>query len=263
MSFRATLSEQSESKGSRGIFHKIPPLTRYRSFGRDDTMLIIDYNKKYHRQIIEACVKALKLAKVIAYPTDTSYGLAVDATNVKAIKKLYKLKGRNFNKPIHVIPPSIAYAKKIVKWNKIASKLSKKFWPGGLTLVLGLRASAFVRFRRTSADKKGLGLRKLSANSGWLGMRMPKNKIALDLAKKLGRPITTTSANFSGLSDCYSATDIVVQFRSKKLKPDIIIDAGKLPERKPSTVVRVDESFFVFRKGHISDNQIKKVLAKI
>ena len=97
-------------------------------------MVIIDYKKKYHKQIIAAAVKALKAGKAVAYPTDTSYGLAVDATSVKAIKKLYKIKGRNFNKPVHVVIPSIAYGKKIARWNPVASKLAKKFWPGALTL---------------------------------------------------------------------------------------------------------------------------------
>ena len=65
-------------------------------------MIILDYNIKNHKQIIEACVKALKAGKTVAYPTDTSYGLAVDATNIKAIKKLYALKEREFNKPVEV-----------------------------------------------------------------------------------------------------------------------------------------------------------------
>jgi len=210
-------------------------------------MIIIDYKKKYHQKIITACVAALKAGKLVAYPTDTSYGLAADAGNFRAIKNLYRLKGRNFDKPIHVVVPSVAYAKKIVQWNSTATKLTKKFWPGPLTLAIGMRV-------------KGSGYKLLTANNWWLGVRMPKNKIALDLAKNLGRPITTTSANISGKKDCYSGKDVVDQFRNKKLKPDIIINAGKLPKRKPSTVVRIDpgKGYFIYRQGPITEKQILK-----
>src|SRR5437868_2410732 len=109
-------------------------------------MVILRYKKKFHSQIIHSAVKALKQGKIVAYPTDTSYGLAADATNIKAIKKLYKIKERFKGKPVHIVVPSVLYAKKIAKWNKISAVLAKKFWPllrqgyggqaGAVTLVL-------------------------------------------------------------------------------------------------------------------------------
>ncbi len=216
-------------------------------------MIIIDYQKKIHKQIIHACALALKQGKVVAYPTDTSYGLAVDAGNVKAIKKLYRVKERQSGKPVHVIVPSLAYVRRVVKWNNTASKLAKRFWPGPVTLVLGLRA-------------KGLGLSLLSARTGFIGIRHPKNHIAMDLAKYLGRPITTPSANPpSGLGgdDSYSAEDITRQFKNKKFKPDIIINAGQLPKRKPSTMVKIDGGkITILREGPVSERQIKLALSR-
>jgi L-threonylcarbamoyladenylate synthase len=224
-------------------------------------MIIIDYKKQHHKKIIDACVSALKSGKAVAYPTDTSYGLAVDATNIGAIKKLYQIKGRDFNKPVHIVVPSAAYAKKIARWNKAASRLAKKFWPGPLTLVLpvgdGLKPSPT--------------LRQLSANTGSIGLRMPKNQIALDLAKNLRRPITATSANVSGGADCYSADEIIKQFSAKggsafggknqQFKPDIIINSGKLPISKPSTLVRVfDDVVKVLREGPVTQKQIISLL---
>jgi len=207
-------------------------------------MVIIDYSKEHAREIIISCAHALKKGKVIAYATDTSYGLAVDATNVSAVKKLYRVKGRKFNKPVHIIPPSLEYTKKIVQWNTDALRLAKKYWPGPLTLVLGLRA-------------KGLGYRMLSAKSGFLGIRMPNNKAALALAKHLQKPITATSANISGKNDCYSAADVIAQFKKSKFKPDIIIDAGKLTRRKPSTVVKIENHrISILRPGQITQKQI-------
>jgi len=217
-------------------------------------MVIIDYKKQYHRKIINACVLALKKGKVLAYPTDTSYGLAADATNVRAIRRLYQIKVRGFNMPVHIVVPSLAYAKKVSIWNRGGKILAKKFFPGPLTLVLQLKT-------------KDKGLKILSAATGTIGIRMPNNKIALDLAKNLGRPITATSANppdSLGGHDSYSADDVAAQFRSQKDKPDIIINAGKLPKRKPSTLVRVfDDVVKVLREGPVSEKQIQKVIANI
>ncbi len=212
-------------------------------------MIVVDYNKKLHKQIVLFCVNALKQGKVLAYPTDTSYGLAVDATNIIAIKKLYKTKGRNFNKPSSVVVPSVAYAKKIVIWNNASVKLAKKFWPGALTLVLPVG--------------KGLdpSLQRLLSESKFLGLRMPNHKIALGLAKRLGRPITATSANFAGKPDCYSAAEIISQYRNKKNKPDILINAGKLITRKPSTIVKINkDGIEILRPGPIKPKQITAIL---
>ncbi len=216
-------------------------------------MLILEYDKKNHSQIIKACVSALRQGKVVAYPTDTSYGLAADTGNITAIKKLYQIKQREKVKPVHVVVPSAAYAKKIVHWNSVASKLAKEFWPGPLTIILPLKS-------------KGLVFTTLSAGTGFLGVRMPNNKIALDLSRILKMPITTPSANPpSGMAgdDSYSADEVVRQFAGKKYKPDIIINAGSLPKRRPSTMVKIDNGqIFVLRKGPVSEKQINKVFKK-
>ncbi len=209
-------------------------------------MIIIDYTKKHHKKIVDACVLALKKGKVVAYPTDTCYGLAVDASNLKAVERLYQTKGRDFNKPVHIVIPSLAYAKKVAVWNNSALKLSKKFWPGAITLVLELRI-------------KNLEFRMLSGNTGSIGLRMPKNQIALDLAKYLEKPITATSANISAQPDCYRAEDILNQFKDQKYQPDIILNAGRLPKNKPSTLVRVfDDVVKILREGPVSEKQILK-----
>lgn len=207
-------------------------------------MIILDYSKKNHKQIIHACVAALKLGKAVVYPTDTCYGLAVDASNIKAVKKLYQIKERDFNKPVHVVVPSMANAKEIAQWNPPAIKLAKKFWPGAVTIILSLKS-------------KEQGLKLLSANTKSIGLRMPKNQIALDLAKSLEKPVTATSANISGKPECYVIADVIAQFENKKYKPDIIINAGKLNKNKPSTLVRAfDDVIKVLREGPVSEKQI-------
>lgn len=212
-------------------------------------MVVIEYIKKQHSDIVQICTLALRQGKVVAFPTDTCYGLAVDATNTKAIKRLYNIKGRNFSKPSSVIVPSVEYAKKLVKWSDFSSKFAKKFWPGALTIAL-----------RTKTN--GLGYKRLSSVDKYLSLRMPKNKIALDLSKVLKRPITATSANLSGYPECYSLSDILSQFKDKKNKPDIVIDSGKLKKQKPSTLVKIinKKQIEILRVGPISEKQIREVL---
>jgi len=217
-------------------------------------MIVISYTRKNHRAIIHAAANALKAGKIVAYPTDTSYGLACDPTNSKALRKFYNIKSRG-NKPVHVVVPSLAYAKKIVVWNRIATKLSKKFLPGPLTIILPLR-------RNTGY------LRQFSAASGFLGIRFSKNQITLDLVKALGRPIPATGANPSGQKaggvDSYTAKQVYDQFKKQKHKPDIIIDAGTLPRRKPSTLVKIDgNQIHILRKGPISERQIRNQLTSL
>jgi len=201
-------------------------------------MIILDYDSKQHRQILHACVLALKHGKSVVYPTDTSYGLAVDVTNPKALQRLKQIKRPNLPKFIHVIVPSVSHGQNMGKWNKDAIKLSKKFWPGPLTIIIPLRTG-----------------------KGTIGLRYPNNRIAHDLAHKLGRPISATSANISGKGDCYSLNDILKNFRGQKHKPDIIINAGRLPKRKPSTLSKIDGSIVtILRHGPITEKQIKNAL---
>lgn len=188
----------------------------------------------------------------MVYPTDTSYGLACDVTSAQALAKIYRIKERGFNKPIHIVVPSVAYAKRIAVWSPVAAELAAAFWPGALTVVLPLKS-------------KQKFLKKLSAGTGTVGLRLPDNRLALDLTKFLNAPISATSANPSAhLSrgvDSYNARDVIKQFGQQKYRPDIMIDAGRLLKRKPSTVVRVADGLVkILRPGPISKKQITRVL---
>lgn len=177
---------------------------------------------------IKKAVSILRKGGVIAYPTETCYGLGADATNPKAIRKVYKLKGRAFNKPISIIVSDIKMWKKYAYVNKKAEYLIKKYMPGALTLVL--------RKKKTLPDI-------LSRKT--IGARIPDNKTALKLVKELGKPITATSANISGGKNTYTIKSVL-----KQIKLDYYINAGKLPRRKPSTIYDVEKNK-VIRKGPI------------
>ncbi len=216
-------------------------------------MIILNYDEKNHKNIIRAVSLALKHGKVVAYPTDTSYGLAIDITNKKAVELLYKIKDRSKNQPIHLVVDSKITAKKISVWNKFAEKLTKHFWPGPLSVILPL-----------FTENKSIA--QFSGNTKTIGLRFPENKIAVDLVRALGNPIPAVSANPSGKIkngvDSYSAEEVLLQFKNKKYKPDIIINAGRLPKRKPSTLINVDQNgkYKILRRGPISETKIKTVL---
>jgi L-threonylcarbamoyladenylate synthase len=195
---------------------------------------------------LEQAVKILKAGGIVVYPTDTAYGLAVDATNVVAVKKLYRLKGRGFHKPIHVIPPNTdirSFARMIPQTNKIIEKLM----PGGITIVLPLIA-------------KGKSWKILSSGTRTIGVRLPNHKLALGLARALGKPITTTSANIAGEPNCYSVPEVKKQFAKAKIKPDFYLDGGKLKKTLPSTVVSLIKGVKILRQGPISETKIKNAL---
>jgi L-threonylcarbamoyladenylate synthase len=149
---------------------------------------------------IEEAVKILQEGRVVVYPTDTAYGLAVDATNVSAVEKLYQLKAT------------------------------------------------------------GVSWQKLSAETGTMGVRLPNHQIALDLVKKFGKPITTTSANLSNKPLSYSVTDAKNQFATAGKQPDFYLDGGELEQTLPSTVVSLVEDAKILRVGPISETEIKKAL---
>jgi L-threonylcarbamoyladenylate synthase len=196
---------------------------------------------------INKAIEVLRKGGVVVYPTDTAYGLAVDATNLAAVKKLYELKGRDFNKPIHMIFPSVEWLAKNVTLNKLTLKLMNHFLPGPLTLVVKLRS-------------KNKALNKIKGKTG-IGLRFPNHPVSISLAETLGKPITTTSANVSGRNTTYSVSEVKKQFAKGKFKPDFYIDGGKLKKIAPSTIVAVtNNNVTILREGPITENEIKKAL---
>jgi L-threonylcarbamoyladenylate synthase len=188
---------------------------------------------------IKKAIKILKNGGIIIYPTDTCYGIGVDATNKKAIKKLIALKERDFKTPISVIVKNFKMAQEIGEFNFQTKKLFKKNLPGPLTLIVKKKKSIYKLPNILTAKKRKIGI------------RMPNNKIALELVKKFNKPITTTSANISNKPECYSKQEILKQFKNIK-KIDLILDIGKLPKIKPSTVIEIiDGKLKILRQGTI------------
>lgn len=167
-------------------------------------------------------IEVLRSGGVIAHATETCYGFACDVFNKDAIKRLYELKQMGADKPVSILVDSLETAKRFGVFNKEAIKLAQKYWPGPLTIV--------VKRKRALSAFFNPGIQTV-------GIRVPGHKLSLKIAKLFKRPITTTSANVSGLPSTYSVSAIKKQFKKEKLKPDFIIDSGKLCKNPPSTIV--------------------------
>tara|TARA_Y100000031_G_C8196177_1_gene373826 strand:+ start:158 stop:769 length:612 start_codon:yes stop_codon:yes gene_type:complete len=194
--------------------------------------------KDQKKQIKEA-VEVLRNGGVVVFPTETSYGLAADATDRRAVERLMRIKGRG-SKTLPVIASSLVMFKRYAQIEGVALKLARKFWPGPLTIVLPVR------------DDKLKFVSPFCVKDKHIAIRVSSNEIARELSRQLGKPIVATSANRSGQPDCYSIRTLRKQYVRSRLQPDFILDAGALPKRKPSTLISIkDEQIKVLRQGSI------------
>lgn len=176
---------------------------------------------KISEKAVNKAVLAIKRGGVMIFPTDTVYGFIADASNKKAAEKIFKIKKRPKRKSLPVFVKDIKMAKKLAIINKECEKTLKKYWPGKYTFIL--------------ERKKGINLYGIDKNT--IALRIPDYKPLNSLLKKINRPLVQTSANISGKPALNKIGEIVKEFGIQKNKPDLIIDAGNLPKRKPSKII--------------------------
>lgn len=194
-----------------------------------------------NRQCAAQAANVLRAGGVVAYPTETSYALGCDATNSKAIEKIYSLKGRGKGKPLPVIVDSLKTIEKYALLSKDAKILVKKFMPGPLTLVVQMRKDALPK----------------SLSKGGVAFRISSNSFARKLSTKLGRPIVSTSANTSGEASIYSGAQLAEKYAGKI---DFIADGGKLVPRKASAIVYLRGAPTLVRPGAVSFQKVLQAL---
>lgn len=188
-------------------------------------------------QAIARAEAVLASGGVILYPTDTLYGLGVDALSDEAVAKLYVIKGREAGKPIHCIVADMEMAQRYAEVTPLAVSLAWRFLPGALTLIL--------------KKKPGTGS-GIARGIDTIGIRIPLNDFCRALARRFGKPYTTTSANVSGAAPGRSVDDILEQLGERGRLIDLVIDAGELPLRLPSTVVDASSGqLLMLREGAI------------
>ncbi len=201
----------------------------------------IDLNK------IKIAAEVIKKGNLVAFPTETVYGLGADAFNEKAVVKIFQAKGRPFNDPLIV---HIADIKELNRLSKqipsVALKFAKAFWPGPLTLVL--RKSELI------SDI-------ITAGLDTVAVRMPDDNIALSLIREAQTPIVAPSANLFGRTSPTNAHHVADDLDGKI---EMIIDGGKTKVGVESTVLDITtKPVRVLRAGGISVEQLKEVIGKV
>jgi len=183
-------------------------------------------------------VNHLQNGKVVVLPSETSYGLSCDATNQKAVDKIFKIKNREEAKSLLIVVPNIDEAKKYLEWNSSLDKLANKYWPGSLTIV-------------NSAKKSKLA-KGVVSNQGTLAMRVCALPILVEILELCQQPLVSTSANISGENPLYDHREIIRVFKDRQYIPDAILDYGLLPFNKPSTIVNVvGNKLKILRQGEL------------
>lgn len=197
---------------------------------------IFNWTKGINQEELEIVIKTLGDDGIIIFPTDTVYGIGCNCFSEKAIQKLFKIKERNYKKPINTLTNNIEKIQKVAKNISIKHKeLINKYMPGALTIIL---------------DKKEGVPELLTSNLQTIGVRIPNNKIALEILKNFDLPLATTSVNISGNNPGIEIEDFIEEFENKV---DIIIDGGKSQIGIASTIISInnDNDINILRQGSI------------
>jgi L-threonylcarbamoyladenylate synthase len=191
--------------------------------------------------------RILKSGEVIAYPTETFYGLGADAYNPAAVDRIFDIKGRDQKNPIPLIIGSMEMlAGLVLDVPQNAARLIEKFWPGPLTLVFAAAASVNPA---------------LTGGTGKIGIRLSGNPVARRLSELIAGPLTATSANLSGAAECVSAAEVV---RGLGERIGTVVDGGDAPGGKGSTVIDITvEPPRIFRHGAVPAEAIECTLERI
>lgn len=201
---------------------------------------------------LKIAVENIIEGKVIAFPTDSVYGIGGNPRNIEVINRIYDIKFRDRSKGLLLLLSDYEEATKIAEFNDTARKLASHYWPGQLTLILKRRKPCIV-------------LPEVSAFQDTIGIRVPENQIILSILKLLKSEgyfggIIGTSANYSGEPPSISGEEV----KKKILSPiDLIIDSGKSKSKLPTTIVDCTSKKIKFlRIGEISNEEILEFVSK-
>ena len=254
--FDETFGELGE-KVKRQISHRARALSKSRDFFRHEMparsptgdtivprckVVSVDPHTSSGEIVAEAAA-ALLSGELIAYPTDTLYGLGSNAADTESAQRLVQAKGRPPEKPISVIVDCAERARSLAKnLNGVSERLMEAFWPGPLTVVV--EASECVP-------------PILSAGTGTIGVRVPSAPLARAISERADVPITATSANRSGERPGMNAAEIVASLGESL---SLVLDCGTLRASPGSTVVAVTGGVLrILRQGVISEQEIRNV----
>lgn len=207
------------------------------------------YDAEDPRKVIGIAVELLKDGQIVAFPTETVYGLGVAINDAAALEKLFEIKGRPESQ---VLTLAINDASQLTKFapgsGYLAKRLARRCWPGPLTMV--------VEANDTESLIQSLPENILAfiAPQGWVGLRVPSNEVLLTVLEELQQPIALTSANKSGEADATTAREVAAQLGDKL---PLVVDGGPTKIGTPSTVIKlVNDQITILREGAIDNNML-------
>jgi tRNA threonylcarbamoyl adenosine modification protein (Sua5/YciO/YrdC/YwlC family) len=198
--------------------------------------------------LVKYAADQIRSGEVLGMPTDTFYGLAADPFNLRAVERVYDIKTRSRHKPLSLLIESTDQAEELAKpLPEEFYALARKFWPGPLTIIV----------------KAGSRLPlKVTANTGNVALRVPNAKIPRAVVAAAAIPITATSANLSGASECTSAEQVRDQLKGRI---NIIVDGGDSPRDVASTIIDLSDEnarWRIIREGAIPSDEISSFFAQ-
>ncbi len=198
---------------------------------------------KPQQHLLQEAVDIILGGGMIAFPTDTTYGLGVNPFDDKAVSRVFELKQRDSNKPLIILINDKQQIEQLaVDVSTVARRLIEQFWPGPLTMIF--KTSAEIASFRIGASSK-------------IGIRLPKSPIAQKLIRLSKIPITASSANPSGQPSSLSAKQVINYFNKKV---DLVIDGGQAGDKQESTVLDVSTTPpRVIRAGAVDLDRIKAI----
>ena len=215
------------------------------------TATVLDvYDSDDPQAIIGEAVDRLNAGEIVAFPTETVYGIAANSSDATAVAKLFDVKSRSTGKPMSL---AIGYDYSLDNYAQnptaIMHRLARRCWPGPLTMVI-------------QATEQVAGLsnesRQLLAPNNWLGLRVPSNEVLLSVLDQLDEPLVLTSANKSDQADATTAIEVAEQLDDNV---QLILDGGPTKIGTPSTVIKVHNDYIeILRSGALSRDQIQTAL---
>jgi L-threonylcarbamoyladenylate synthase len=202
---------------------------------------------------LETAVENIIEGKLIAFPTNSVYGLGGDPLNLEVINRIYDIKYRDRSKGLLLLVADVEEAEKIAEFDRTSYKLAESFWPGQLTLILKRKEPNIIP-------------PEVTAFKSTIGIRVPENEIVLNILRKLKSKgffggIIGTSANYSGEPPSISGDEVAKKF----LTPiDLILDGGKTISQVPTTILDcTSQELNLLRTGIIEEEQIKNIIKSV
>lgn len=194
----------------------------------------------------DAAAHCLADGGLVAFPTETVYGLGTDATNARAVARLYEAKGRPAFNPLIAHVSDLHAAKRIARFDDRSLRLAEAFWPGPLTLVLSKAPGCPV------SDLATAGLETIA-------VRVPAHPVAQEILRVFGKPVVAPSANISGHVSPTTAAHV---FGDLAGRIDLIVDGGPVSVGVESTIVGCFETPMLLRPGGLPRDDIERVLGE-